>query len=111
MSDRGALFEMYEKLTAQLARCTMQQVPIHGDAHLGNVLFAADGPRWTDFESVSLGPREWDICWVPDLAVFEPIDRERYAVLSLMRSLCVSTWCWALPHLPGKLEAAKYHLD
>jgi hypothetical protein len=25
---------------------------------------------------------------------FEPIDRECYEVLSLMRSLCVSTWCW-----------------
>jgi Ser/Thr protein kinase RdoA (MazF antagonist) len=51
ISDRDALFEMYEQLTARLARCQMQQVPIHGDAHLGNVLFAADGPWWTDLES------------------------------------------------------------
>jgi hypothetical protein len=68
-------------------------------------------PRWTDFEPVSIGPREWDICWVPGLAMFEPIDRECYEVLSLVRRLCVSTWCWALPHLPGKLEAANYHLN
>jgi aminoglycoside phosphotransferase (APT) family kinase protein len=111
-SDRDVLLEMYEKLTARLARCPTRQVPIHGDAHLGNVLFAPDGPRWTDFEAVCLGPREWDICeWVPDLAVFEPINRECHEVLSLMRSLCVSTWCWASPHLPGKLDAANYHLN
>jgi fructosamine-3-kinase len=110
-SDRDALLEMYEKLTARLAECPMRQVPIHGDAHLGNVLFAPDGPRWTDFDSVSIGPREWDISWVPDVAVFESIDRECFEVLSLMRSLCASTWCWALPHLPGKLEAANYHLN
>jgi predicted nuclease with RNAse H fold len=111
-SDRDALLEIYEKLTVRLSQCPMQHVPIHGDAHLGNVLFTPDGPRWTDFESVSVGPREWDLLyWVPDLAVFEPINHECYAVLSLMRSLCVSTWCWASPRLPGKLEAAKYHLN
>ena len=110
-SDRDALLEIYEKLTARLARCPTRQVPIHGDAHLGNVLFAPDGPRWTDFESVCLGPREWDFGWVPDVAVLEPIDRECFELLSLMRSLCASTWCWALPHLPGKLEAANYHLS
>jgi aminoglycoside phosphotransferase (APT) family kinase protein len=110
-SDRDTLLEMYGKLTARLARCRAQQMPIHGDSHLGNVLFTPDGPRWTDFESVSIGPREWDIGWVPDLAIFEPIDRECYEMLSLVRSLCVSTWCWAAPHLPGKLEAANYHLN
>jgi aminoglycoside phosphotransferase (APT) family kinase protein len=110
-SDRNALLEIYGKLTARLARCPMRQLPIHGDAHLGNVLFTQDGPLWTDFESVSVGPREWDICWVPNLGDFEPIDREGCEVLSLVRSLCVSTWCWALPHLPGKLEAANYHLN
>jgi hypothetical protein len=36
---------------------------------------------------------------------------ECFEVLSLMRSLCASTWCWALPHLPGKLEAANYRLN
>jgi len=35
--------------------------PLHGDAHPGNVLLTADGPRWTDFEDVGIGPVEWDL--------------------------------------------------
>ncbi|WP_344156974.1 phosphotransferase enzyme family protein [Nocardioides koreensis] len=35
--------------------------PLHGDAHTGNVLMTADGPRWTDFEDVCVGPVEWDL--------------------------------------------------
>jgi predicted trehalose synthase len=110
-ADRDTLLRMYEGLTTRLARCPVQHVPIHGDAHLGNVLFGPDGPLWTDFETVCTGPREWDIVGVPHLAAFEPVDPECYAVLSLLRSLCVSTWCWASPHLPGKLDAARYHLS
>lgn len=34
--------------------------PVHGDAHPGNVLLTAEGPRWTDFEDVCVGPVEWD---------------------------------------------------
>jgi thiamine kinase-like enzyme len=35
--------------------------PLHGDAHLGNVLLTPGGPRWTDFEDVCVGPLEWDL--------------------------------------------------
>ena len=35
--------------------------PLHGDAHTGNVLMTATGPRWIDFEDVCLGPVEWDL--------------------------------------------------
>ena len=35
--------------------------PLHGDAHTGNILLTADGPRWTDFEDVCVGPPEWDL--------------------------------------------------
>ena len=35
--------------------------PLHGDAHLGNVLMTPDGPWWTDFEDVCAGPAEWDL--------------------------------------------------
>lgn len=34
---------------------------IHGDAHLSNVVESAVGVRWSDFEGVCLGPREWDV--------------------------------------------------
>lgn len=35
--------------------------PLHGDAHTGNILMTPDGPTWTDFEDVCLGPVEWDL--------------------------------------------------
>lgn len=35
--------------------------PLHGDAHTGNVLMAPNGPLWTDFEDVCVGPVEWDL--------------------------------------------------
>jgi thiamine kinase-like enzyme len=38
--------------------------PIHGDAHLGNVLWAPQGPLWTDFENLCAGPVEYDLACV-----------------------------------------------
>jgi aminoglycoside/choline kinase family phosphotransferase len=46
-------------------RCT-------GDASLSNLLAAADGPRWNDFEDVCVGPVEWDVAGVSSDA------RDRY---------------------------------
>jgi hypothetical protein len=35
--------------------------PIHGDAHLRNVLWTRDGPLWSDLENICRGPREFDL--------------------------------------------------
>jgi hypothetical protein len=35
--------------------------PIHGDAHLSNVLSTPDGPLWGDLENVCRGPVEYDL--------------------------------------------------
>jgi hypothetical protein len=34
---------------------------VHGDSHPGNVLWAADGPLWSDWEDAHLAPLEWDL--------------------------------------------------
>lgn len=35
--------------------------PLHGDAHLGNVLRTELGPIWSDLENVCVGPIEYDL--------------------------------------------------
>ena len=40
---------------------TWPRRPLHGDAHVGNVLNTSAGPKWVDFEDVCAGPVEWDL--------------------------------------------------
>jgi len=35
--------------------------PLHGDAHLSNVLWSTDGPLWSDLENACRGPVEYDL--------------------------------------------------
>ncbi len=35
--------------------------PLHGDAHLGNLMNTTQGLLWTDWEDTFLGPVEWDV--------------------------------------------------
>jgi hypothetical protein len=68
--------------------------PLHGDAHVGNVLNSPDGPLWTDFEDVCVGPVEWDLAsmTITDeaLATYTgPIDRSRLADCRDLRRLQV----------------------
>jgi Phosphotransferase enzyme family len=36
-------------------------VPLHGDAHPGNLMYTRAGPVWTDFEDAWFGPIGWDL--------------------------------------------------
>lgn len=112
LRDRQFLLSVYSSLRTALDRLPVQLVPILGDAHLGNVFITCDGALWNDFEDACLGPREWDIGFLPELelAAFEPLNRDTLVALGYLRSLCVSVWCWALAEIPEKREAAEYHL-
>jgi hypothetical protein len=111
-ADRKFLLIAYYRIIRAIDSLPIEIVPIHGDAGLHNVLITAEGARYIDFEAVSLGPREWDVGGLPDadLRLFEPIHRGRLSVLSDLRSLCVTVWCFAAYDIPGKREAADYHL-
>jgi Ser/Thr protein kinase RdoA (MazF antagonist) len=110
--DRTFLLTTYDRLFAGMNARPVIQAPIHGDAGLHNVFIRGRGAIFTDFEDACLGPREWDMSWIPDadLARFRPIDDHLLSVLRDLRRLCVSVWCWDQSDLPEKREAAEYHL-
>ena len=55
-----ALLERIEELHATLGSLRSPIQPLHGDAHLNNVLNGPDGPLWNDWEDTCLGPLGWD---------------------------------------------------
>ena len=54
------LLERVEALHATLGTLRAPIRPLHGDAHLNNVLNTAAGPLWNDWEDTCLGPLGWD---------------------------------------------------
>ena len=58
--DRERIAAAYERLRAEVDDDAGQ--PLHGDAHPGNLLPAADGGwLWCDFEDTCAGPLHWDL--------------------------------------------------
>lgn len=96
-SDRLFLQKLYGELRQELGRRELRCRPLHGDAHLGNVLVTAAGAIWLDLDDVCMGPIEWDVAALPRAAwsQFYGIDRNLTQLLADLRSLCVSLWCWA----------------
>jgi len=82
----AALSQWYAVLQAAERRLAGYPVTlIHGDCHLGNVLWAADGPVWADWQEVSVGVGPSDMsfllqraCGPQDDAVYQRW-AERYA--------------------------------
>ncbi|HVV09966.1 aminoglycoside phosphotransferase family protein [Amycolatopsis sp.] len=48
-----------ERVLATLPPAPAQ--PLHGDAHVGNLMLTPAGPRWLDFEDTWHGPVAWDV--------------------------------------------------
>ncbi|CAJ65338.1 MULTISPECIES: aminoglycoside phosphotransferase family protein [Frankia] len=110
-ADRRFLERMTERVAAALdhVRYALPTVVVHGDAHLGNLIRAADGRvLMCDFDATSLGPAEWDLVPVAvgrsrfghdpqahrDLARgygFDVTSWEGYAVLRAVRELKLVT--------------------
>lgn len=54
------LLHRLEDLHATLGSLRSPIQPLHGDAHLNNVLNGPDGPLWNDWEDTCVGPLGWD---------------------------------------------------
>jgi aminoglycoside phosphotransferase (APT) family kinase protein len=62
--DRRFLERMTDRVDAALGtvRYALPRTIVHGDAHLGNLIRAADGQvLLCDFDATSVGPAEWDL--------------------------------------------------
>jgi len=60
MMEAARLLERIEDISAVLRSLRSPLQPLHGDAHLNNVLNGPDGPLWNDWEDTCLGPVGWD---------------------------------------------------
>jgi Phosphotransferase enzyme family len=58
--DAGGIQRRFDELRAAMENLRAPVQPLHGDAHLGNVLNGPDGPLWNDWEDTCLGPVGWD---------------------------------------------------
>jgi hypothetical protein len=56
--ELGELLEFAERLEPIDGR------PLHGDAHLSNVLWSPEGPLWSDLENACRGPVEYDLACI-----------------------------------------------
>ena len=112
-ADRALLGVELRRLRAQIEATACAFVPLHGDAHPGNLLIGPNGPAWIDWEDVCLGPVEKDIADMPRTAwrAFPEADQALISRFADLKSVCVAVWCWAdLARSPSVREAAVYHL-
>lgn len=53
---------LHQHLTASLTLLeSFPHQPLHGDAHIGNLMNTTQGLLWTDWEDTFAGPVEWDV--------------------------------------------------
>jgi molybdopterin-guanine dinucleotide biosynthesis protein A len=112
-ADRQFLSETLAETRAAVAVLGLESRPIHGGPHGSNLLNTPTGPRWIDFDTVCLGPREWDVAHLPAEAVpFLPdVDLDALAIVRRLVSADVAIWCWhGYGRAPEVDEAAHFHL-
>jgi hypothetical protein len=112
--SRTFLSRLHIRLRGELSSHTYEHTPLHGDAHLGNVMLTDAGAVWADLEATCRGPREWDIVSLPEAtwSEFNEVDADLIRCLADLRSLCVAVWCWAdYGRSSAVNEAAEYHLQ
>jgi Ser/Thr protein kinase RdoA (MazF antagonist) len=76
-----ALHDRIEELRAVIGTLRGPVQPLHGDAHLRNVLNGPDGPLWNDWEDTCIGPVHWDAACL--LATHRVTGREPEAEVAL----------------------------
>ncbi|HEY4277262.1 MAG TPA: aminoglycoside phosphotransferase family protein [Conexibacter sp.] len=77
-ADLDLLRATGDRAAARVAALDLPLQPIHGDAHLHNVIQTAERPMWNDWEDAFLGPTAWDLaCLYAPLPPFGTHDPAR----------------------------------
>jgi hypothetical protein len=88
---------------------------IHGSPHRFNILVVDAPPQFIDFETVELGPLEWDLAHLePEVADLYPgeFNDQVLALCRVMVSAATSTWCWeGSGRGPDMQIHAQHHLE
>ncbi|MBL7498758.1 aminoglycoside phosphotransferase family protein [Frankia sp. CNm7] len=97
--------------------------PIHGDAHVANLMVAEGGPVLIDFERFGWGQPEWDLAmtateyrtagWWTDAQYrafvdaygFDVTDWSGFEVLRRVHEIRMTTWIMQNVHLPSEIAA------
>jgi hypothetical protein len=81
---------------AEVAETSARHRALHGSPHELNILMVAGEPRFIDFETVCVGPVEWDLCHLapPVADLYDRVDPEALAVSRLVVSAMTAALCW-----------------
>jgi hypothetical protein len=114
-ADRVLLLNTFDLLLARLEELvpTHKLVPIHGAPHSYNVLLVGGEPVFIDFETVCIGPVEWDLAHLDfqvEAAYPELIQSELLWLCRGMVSVKVATLCAADIDRGDMREHAEWHL-
>jgi len=108
---RGALVDGMSRL----ARSVGSDHVLHGSPHRLNILAVNGVPSFIDFETVELGPLEWDLAHLEqEVADHYPaqVDVDVLGVCRVMVSAATSTWCWeGVDRGPDMRSHAEHHLE
>ncbi len=112
--DRAVLHEALCSGREQLSKLASTDCVVHGSPHRMNILVVEGHPHFIDFETVQVGPIEWDIAHLdPEVAAGYPgpLDPDALALSRLTVSATTSTWCWGgLDRGPDMRHHAERHL-
>ncbi len=125
LADIEFIYDRKTKIEKQLGQIdsALGWGPIHGDAHIGNLMRDASGTiRLIDYGDFCIGPREWDICvlavsykvgTIPqstyrefaDAYGFDALTWSGFPIIQAARKLNMTTWLMQLVGHSPKVDA------